>query len=292
MSGDYSWLLAKFTPSATPEEALRPIFERLEGWDVPLDYELSGLETTIVTFGVASVVGFVMTVLFAVVDLVIAPRVQFVANMRIQSDETELPTWENEYSIITPIATRNFVLMWLTTPLCAVYYDWMGIPPIAPSSWLEILRDLFVFVSVHDTFFYAAHKLMHQPFIYGRTIFGIGPLHKMHHEFKAPCAIESAYFDVIDWLCVNSLPLVMASAFCKSVTSMVFLVSVGTWHVWCVHSGYDLHPFVHSWVHDAHHEFFTYNFSTTLFWDYVFGDVIDKAEIDRRRGKRAARKNR
>lgn len=282
------------TPETTPVEVMTPIFEKLnESWDfVPLDYQLSGLEITILTLGVASVVASVMSVIFAVLDLLIAPHVEFVANWRIQSDDTDIPTWENEYSVILPIAFRNFVLMWLTAPFCASYYEWMGIPTIAPSSWWEMLRDLLVFTALQDTFFYAAHKMMHQPFIYGRVIFGIGPLHKMHHEFKAPCAIEAAYFDVIDWLCVNALPLVLASAFCKSITSMVLVVAVGTWHVWCVHSGYDLHPFVHSWIHDAHHEFFTYNFSTTLFWDYVFGDVLDKKEIDRRRGKRAARKNR
>merc|ERR1712226_896001 len=101
------------------------------------------------------------------VDLLVAPHVKWVADMKIQQ-HVPLPSWE-DYKIILPVAGRNSLVAWLILPIHAWFYDtFTGVPPIAPASWLDIFIDLLVFAAVHDTFFYCAHKLMHQPFIYGK----------------------------------------------------------------------------------------------------------------------------
>ena len=113
-----------------------------------------------------------------------------------------------------------------------------------------------------DVWFYATHKMLHWPRFYKA-------IHKLHHRFKAPTAVASMYAHPVEFTIGNVLGVILGPAItnCHPFTACFWyafsLISTGG-----SHSGY---LFFSAEGHDAHHEFFNYNFGVSVFMDKLCG---------------------
>ena len=106
-------------------------------------------------------------------------------------------------------------------------------------------------VGIVEVWFFFTHWLLHQPPFYSF-------IHKIHHRFKAPIAVASMYAHPVEFVGGNLLGVVLGPILtrCHPLTSFVWihnaLMSTGG-----SHSGYKM---FYAEFHDAHHQYFDYNF--------------------------------
>jgi len=188
------------------------------------------------------------------------------------------PTYEQYWDIFL-VYLQNWMIQFLLTPFYALAEDFFGYTT-APPSWLEIPVDFFKYVIPLSVWVYAWHRLVHHPLLYGL-------LHKKHHKFKAPVAIEAFYFTAIDMFMGNIFPLIFCVMFAaRSQWTMLLIYEYSVVTTLGAHCGYTMR-FVSQGFHDAHHEFFCVNYSSGLkFMDHIFGTFLDPEGIKARRLKK------
>lgn len=143
-----------------------------------------------------------------------------------------------------------------------------------PLWWLPL--SLFVYLALHDTWFYWTHRLMHRPRVF-RAV------HAIHHASRPPTA----------WAAMNFHPL-EAAVVGLFIPALVFVVPIHAGVLGVVlmvmtvmgvtnHMGWEMFPkaLVHStvgqWVitashHHRHHELYRCNYGLYFrFWDHVCG---------------------
>jgi len=144
----------------------------------------------------------------------------------------------------------------------------------------KLISDVLLISALYDTWFFFVHKTLHHPKLYGL-------FHKKHHKWKAPIAWEGAYFTLFDFYIGNYGPLFFCSvAATNSFYSIATFGTLGMFSVPFAHCGYDIRPFHDPRIHDAHHEFFNYNFSTFKVWDIIFGTYLSAEEAERMRQRK------
>jgi len=164
-------------------------------------------------------------------------------------------------------------------PACCqvLCYVQMNIYPLRLSSReypsaAESLAHIVVVVLVNEVLFFYGHWAFHaSPFLYRKV-------HKVHHEFTAPCALSALYCHPIELVLQDMLPL--------TVGLFVFNVHVGTVLVWIPlgmlgtqahHSGFH---FVWAGAdhqpefHDLHHEKFSGNYGNIGILDWLHGTLL------------------
>lgn len=187
------------------------------------------------------------------------------------------PTGE-QYWDIFKVYLQNWTIQFLLTPFYVVAEDFFGYTT-EPPTWFEITLDLCRYTVTLSVWVYTWHRMVHHPVLYGW-------IHKKHHKFKAPVAIEAFYFTVIDMFMGLMFPLnfcVMFSA--RSQWTMLLIYDYSMFTTLFAHCGYKL-PFVSVGFHDAHHEFFDVNFSGLTLMDKAFGTYLDSEGIKARRLKK------
>jgi sterol desaturase/sphingolipid hydroxylase (fatty acid hydroxylase superfamily) len=143
-----------------------------------------------------------------------------------------------------------------------------------PLWWMPV--SLFVYLALHDTWFYWTHRWMHRPRVFKA-------IHAVHHASRPPTA----------WAAMNFHPF-EAAVVGLFIPALVFLVPIHAGMLAIVltimtvmgvtnHMGWELFPkaLVHStvghWVitashHHRHHELYRCNFGLYFrFWDHVCG---------------------
>merc|ERR1712012_403300 len=138
------------------------------------------------------------------------------------------------------------------------------------------MLEVAVMTMVYDLWFWLCHRLFHLPRFYR--------FHKLHHQWKAPCAFEGAYFDALDFIVGNYGPMLLLPALVSAhYYSILAFGCLGVTSVAFTHSGYDMRyllwwlgPFKPSIRHDAHHEFFNVNFSTFGLLDALTGTYLSE----------------
>lgn len=126
---------------------------------------------------------------------------------------------------------------------------------------IEVAKFLLCGVII-ELWFFSTHRLLHYPMFYA-------PIHKLHHRFKAPIAFASTYAHPFEFIVGNLLGVILGPILtnCHPLTSYVWitnaLISTGG-----SHSGY---TFMGAAFHDAHHQYFDYNYGVGGALDYVLG---------------------
>ncbi|KAJ9066158.1 hypothetical protein DSO57_1012349 [Entomophthora muscae] len=130
----------------------------------------------------------VVSVIFAVVDFVVAPK-GVIPGERLQPQKPH--TWD-QYKQAIPLVLFNLLIMALPTVLSIYYFLHPASPRNASSpsglyltlpSTFIVLSDILVSMVLRDMVFYYLHRLFHHPFLYAT-------FHKKHHEFTAPIAVS------------------------------------------------------------------------------------------------------
>ncbi|KAJ9051778.1 Fatty acid hydroxylase domain-containing protein 2 [Entomophthora muscae] len=143
---------------------------------------------TVGTLTMGLLVYIIVSALFAVVDLVMAPK-GVIPGERLQPKKAH--TWE-QYKKAIPLVLFNFFVMALPAVLSIYYFLHPASPRNAPSpsgmypslpSTLVLLRDILFSMVLREMIFYYLHRLFHHPFLYAT-------FHKKHHEFTAPIAVS------------------------------------------------------------------------------------------------------
>jgi Delta7-sterol 5-desaturase len=136
--------------------------------------------------------------------------------------------------------------------------------------WAWLAASFFVFVLLHDAWFYWTHRLMHHPRVFRR-------FHLTHHLSVAPTPWTAYSFSAAEAL-VQALYLPVVLLVIPAHQAVIFL-----WMIWMVlrnvmgHSGAELLPL--AWIggwwgrwltttlhHEMHHAYGRYNYGLYFVW--------------------------
>mmetsp|Transcript_15351 Transcript_15351/g.24017 ORF Transcript_15351/g.24017 Transcript_15351/m.24017 type:complete len:261 (-) Transcript_15351:28-810(-) len=133
--------------------------------------------------------------------------------------------------------------------------------------WQEIAVTIVKAVISTEVCFFYSHYLLHHPKLYG-------PIHKVHHEFKATTGMAAIYAHPVEAFIGNTMA-VMAPAFFLNFHGFSWYLSmvVGWMKTIEGHSGYSVPWNFGNNFHDLHHEHFNYNFGTFSVLDRLHGTV-------------------
>jgi lathosterol oxidase len=183
--------------------------------------------------------------------------------------------WSIIASVIYAIPGALVIEAW-KNGYTAIYTD------IAEYGWIYLPSSVFIYLFIHDTYFYWTHRLMHRPKWF--PVF-----HKVHHESRQPTPwagfsfhpYESVVGALILPLLVFLIPI--------HISAILFILVLMTIVSVTNHSGYEILPdsvlrsFVgRHWIsathHNLHHLNYRCNFALYFrFWDKVMGtDQFDE----------------
>lgn len=143
--------------------------------------------------------------------------------------------------------------------------------------------SVFLYLFLHDTYFYWTHRMMHLPRLFG-------PMHKTHHMSRQPT--PWAAFSFHPWESILTALFLPALAFVipLHVGAALFVLMLMTVASVLNHTGWEIFP--DSWLrgplgkhvitathHNLHHRNYKVNFALYFrFWDKVMGtDVMEDA---------------
>jgi sterol desaturase/sphingolipid hydroxylase (fatty acid hydroxylase superfamily) len=148
-----------------------------------------------------------------------------------------------------------FVSSWIVSlPYSYLKKSYPSIDPVSSNEEFILYAEVIKFalsVLIVEVWFYTTHWLLHQPPFYSL-------IHKIHHRFKAPIAVASMYAHPIEFVVGNLLGVVLGPMLtrCHPMTSFVWIHN-GLMSTGGSHSGYKM---FYADFHDAHHQYFDYNF--------------------------------
>jgi sterol desaturase/sphingolipid hydroxylase (fatty acid hydroxylase superfamily) len=139
-------------------------------------------------------------------------------------------------------------------------------PETAEFKWGREVPCLVACLVTVEMWFFWSHRLLHHPFLYRRV-------HKIHHRFKAPCAMAAVYAHPLEFIFGNVAGVVMGPVLTNSHPYTAYFWFALALFVTCKdHSGF---RFFDSHHHDAHHEFYNYNYGNPLL-DQICGTLLPK----------------
>jgi len=160
-----------------------------------------------------------------------------------------------------------FLFSWFATIPCWTLQRRGG----GPGEWeepLSVPRALAHFVIhglVIDVWFYSTHYLLHSKLLYAR-------IHKFHHRFKAPTAVACVYANPIEFVIGSVGGVVLGPALTRCHPYLAaFWMAYALTATSMTHSGWRIFG---ADDHDAHHEFFHFNYGVGLFMDKLMGTCL------------------
>ena len=133
------------------------------------------------------------------------------------------------------------------------------------------LFSIVVFLLCSEIYFYYIHRLLHTPWFYSKV-------HKVHHEFTSPIALECIYFhwfEALSNLGVIGLGPVLLNS---HVVMLWFWTAISIHGILIHHSGYEVpadnFPFLMnsmSHFHDYHHKHYNKAFGVIGLMDWIHG---------------------
>lgn len=196
------------------------------------------------------------------------------------------------YSMVTILIFVGIGLIAFATPLR--HYN-LRYETIAEFGWGYWVVSIVLMIFLHDTYFYWAHRLMHQPKLFRY-------FHSVHHKSTNPSPWAAYAFQPLEGIVEAAIifPIIFLIPFHKTAL-LAFLVFMMTYNVYG-HLGYEIFPKAFNkhpigrWLntsvnHNQHHKYFTGNFGLYfLFWDRWLGTLrndydTEFAEVDSRRSR-------
>lgn len=159
---------------------------------------------------------------------------------------------------------------WQNRGWTRIYADLSAYP------WWWIPLSIFMFLLVHDTWFYWTHRLFHRPAWFRRV-------HAVHHASRPPTAWAAMSFHPIEALSGAVVIPLLVFVIPIHVAALAVVLTVMTVMGVTNHMGWELFPasLVHSrmgsWLitashHHRHHEQYQCNFGLYFrFWDRLCG---------------------
>jgi len=153
----------------------------------------------------------------------------------------------------------------------AIYTDISGF-----IGWAYLVLSIFIYLFVHDTYFYWTHRAMHHPKLFH-------PMHLTHHRSRQPT--PWAAFSFHPWEAIISawlLPL-MTFFIPVHVGAILFMLILMTVCSVINHAGWEIFPklitkgwfgriFISASHHNVHHQDYQANYGLYFrFWDIVMG---------------------
>lgn len=170
------------------------------------------------------------------------------------------------------VTLAGFNLLVVAPLICCPLFEWgwdslypseSGIRLMESSEWnwkREILL-LPVDMFVNEVSFYVAHYVMHR-WLYQS-------IHKVHHRFKAPCAMAAAYAHPLEFIFGNVLCIALGPIITNGHPyTSYFYFTMAILSTCKGHSGYN---FLNAVTHDNHHQYSNYNYGVLHIGDFVMG---------------------
>jgi sterol desaturase/sphingolipid hydroxylase (fatty acid hydroxylase superfamily) len=161
--------------------------------------------------------------------------------------------------------------LWVTQGATRIYTDMSAMP----LWWLPV--SVFLFLAIHDTWFYWTHRAMHHwPSLFRAA-------HAVHHESRPPTAWAAMAFH--PWEALSAAWLIPALTFLIPIHTgaLVTVLMIATFFGVTNHMGWEIFPrrWVEGWFgrhvisashHHVHHERYNTNYGLYFrFWDRVCG---------------------
>jgi methylsterol monooxygenase len=162
-----------------------------------------------------------------------------------------------------------FNQMIVTYPLAYIFNDSL---PCMDNDWniSNIIYYLMRMILIEEIFFYYAHRLLHQKWIYNY-------IHSYHHKWAEPIAVMTISAHPVEHLLSNVLPLTVSSINVPYNLVQIWIV-MATANAIIDHSGYYIFIHPNDGAHDLHHRFRTCNFGVIGLLDYLH-NTVDKKYI-------------
>lgn len=180
---------------------------------------------------------------------------------------------KDEFLDVISVAAFNMLLV---APLvCCPLFEicWNALHPAdrmtesEPWHWKRELPLIPCYMMATEFFFYGAHYCMHKPWLY-QTI------HKVHHRFKAPCAMAATYAHPIEFILGNVAPIASGPMLLNAHPySAYFWFAMALLSTCKGHSGYN---FLNAQTHDVHHQYSMGNYGVLHIGDFLMGTTFQK----------------
>ena len=178
--------------------------------------------------------------------------------------------WTHVRKIVRYVSLQLFTLyplvIWIGTPLMRARLDF---GPALPDTW-TVVKSFAIFAFCTEAYFYHCHALLHHQSIYRY-------IHKVHHEYTAPIALECLYFHPIESVLqlgtVVAGPLLLGS----HITLMYAWTVIALFNVLLHHCGHEVPcdevPGLLSMTaqHDYHHKALKCNYGVIGVFDWLYG---------------------
>ena len=147
----------------------------------------------------------------------------------------------------TPFVMISFIPLWKWRNISTSFDDIFSIINFVKLLFCPLLSDIV---------FYYSHRLIHNNYFYKSV-------HKLHHEWKNPCALCAAYTTYVEYILCN-LPTFLLPPFILGLNWYYanFWFIYATIGIITDHSGYTF--FSKSIHHAKHHRYTNYNYGTSL----------------------------
>jgi sterol desaturase/sphingolipid hydroxylase (fatty acid hydroxylase superfamily) len=149
--------------------------------------------------------------------------------------------------------------------------------------WPYLLLSIFVYLFIHDTYFYWTHRLMHQPAIF-RVV------HRVHHESRQPTPWAGFSFHPWESIIGAIILPILVFFIPIHIGAILFILVLMTVVSVTNHSGYEIMPDAwlksfggRHWISAAHHNLHHLNYQCNFalyfrFWDKLMGtDELESA---------------
>jgi sterol desaturase/sphingolipid hydroxylase (fatty acid hydroxylase superfamily) len=149
-------------------------------------------------------------------------------------------------------------------------------------SLLYLPLSLFIYLFLHDTYFYWTHRWLHIPRIYRRY-------HQIHHESINPTPWASFSFDPFESVIQAIIIPILVFIIPIHISMVLLLLTLMTIFGVVNHTGYEIYPrswmigfWGKNWITPTHHTFHHHKFNCNYglyfrFWDKLMNtDVMTK----------------
>jgi len=186
--------------------------------------------------------------------------------------------WSLSASLIYALPGVIVIMAW-RAGATLIYTD------VGEYGWLYLLLSIGLYLFIHDTYFYWAHRFMHLP-----KTFPI--MHRVHHQSRQPTPWAAFSFHPAESVLGAIILPILVFFIPIHVGAILFILVLMTITSVTNHSGFEVLPdrmlrgvVGRHWISAAHHNLHHLNYQCNLalyfrFWDKLMGTDLLESEYD------------